>query len=291
MMVGEFLQNTQLIRQLLIVAILGALMRCLTENFSNKSADLGFYVTYLIAALLAVSSFQISVGILTSLVNTINAMMLASVPIMVGVMATSGNFAGAAAFHPLMFVALQVIVWFISNIFIPLVLAAAALDIVNQLADGNRLDKLAILLNKVAGYALKIILAAFAFLLTLQRFSAPIVNNLALRTTRSAVGTIPVVGNALNAAVDTVVHFGQAARSGLLVALVVVICAALAAPLVKMAVIAWVYRLTAGFIQPVADPRLVNCMDSIGRHMGSLFTAAALVGVMCVYTVIILLSF
>ena len=288
---GEFVLNMGLIRQLLIVAILGALMRTLTENFTHKSAgELGFYVTYLVTVLLAISSFQLSVGVLSGLVGVVTTMMQASVPLMVGVMAVSGNVAGAASFHPLMFVALQVIAWFISSVFIPLVMTAAALDIANNLAEGNRLERLAHILNKIAEWALKALLAVFVFLLTLQRFSAPIVNNLALRTTRTAVGAIPVVGNALTAAVDTVTYFGQAAKSGVLVALVIVLVAALVTPLLKMLALSWVYRLAAGFIQPVADTRLVKLMDSVGKHMGTLFTAAALISVTCVYAVIIILS-
>jgi len=289
---GEFLMNVHLLRQLLIVAILGALIRALTEHFTHKSAgELGFYVTYLVTILLAVSSFQLSINILMGLVSTISVMMNASIPIMIGVMAMSGNVAGAASFHPLMFVALQLMRWFISSIFIPLVLSAAALDIVNQLSDGNRLERLAALINKIAGWALKAMLGTFAFLLTLQRFAAPIVNNLAVRTARSAVGAVPVIGNALNAAVDTVTHFSQAARSGILVALVLVICAALITPLLKMLALSGVYRITAGFIQPVADKRLVKAMDSMGRHMGSLFAAAAMIGLTFLYAVVILLSF
>jgi len=289
---AEFFANGLILRQLLIIAILGALMRCLTQAFTHKSAgEMGFYVTYLMAILLAVSSFRVSVNILTGLVEAVRAMMIAAVPVMIGLMAISGNFVGAAGFHPLLFFALQLVTWFITVIFIPLVLAAAALDIVNQLSAENRLDKLAELLRKVSDYALKAIVAVFAFLLTMQRISAPIINNAALRTGRSAAGAIPVVGNALTAAMDTVIHFSQAARSGVLVALVLILCLTLATPMLKILVLSWVYRVTAAVIQPVSDERLVKCMDGAGKAMGQLFSAAALLGVMCLYSVVIMLSF
>ncbi|MCL2603686.1 MAG: stage III sporulation protein AE [Defluviitaleaceae bacterium] len=289
---AEFFANGQILRQLLIIAILGALMRCLTQAFTHKSAgEMGFHVTYLMAVLLAVSSFHISVGVLTGLVTVVRGMMTAAVPVMIGLMAMSGNFVGAAGFHPLMFFALQLVTWFITVVFIPLVLAAAALDIVNQLSSENKLDKLADLLRKISDYALKAIVGVFTFLLTLQRISAPIINNAALRTGRSAAGAIPVVGGALTAAMDTVIHFGQAAKSGVLVALVLILCVTLAAPLLKILVLSWVYRIIAAVIQPVSDERLVKCMDGAGKAMGQLFSAAALLGVMCLYSVVILLSF
>jgi len=290
---AEFFANGQLIRQLIIIAILGALMSCLTEAFKHKSAgETGFYVTYLMAVLLAISSFYISVEILNKLVGFVSSIMQASIPLMVGLMAMGGNFVGAAGFHPLLFFALQLVAWFISGVFVPMVLASAALDISGQLSpDGHKLEKMAELLRKIASWSLKGILATFAFLLTLQRFSAPIISNAAIRTSRSIAGAVPVVGNAFTAAVDTVVNFSQAARSGVLVALILVLCFVLVAPLLKMLVMSFIYRATAAILQPIADKRLVTLMDGIGKHMAMLFNAAALIGVMCIYTVVILLSF
>ena len=289
---GELIASTHLLRQLLIIAILSALLSCLTEAFTHKSAgELGFYVTFLMAILLAVSSFYLSVEILNGVVGLATNIMLASIPLMIGIMAMSGNIVGAASFHPLMFFALQLVTWFISIVYVPLVLASAGLEFVNHMSDTVKLDKLAELLRKIADWTLKGIVAAFALLLTLQRFSAPIASNVALRTTHSAVGAIPVVGNALNAAVDTVIHFGQAARSGVLVALVLVLCVTMATPLLKMLVLSGIYKITAGLVQPVADKRLVKCLDSTAKHMAHLLYAGVLVGVMCVYSVVILLSF
>jgi stage III sporulation protein AE len=289
---AEFFTNAALIRQLFMIAVLGALLRVLTLHFTHKSAgEMGFFVTYLLTVALAVSSFHVSVGILTGLTDSVSVMMNAAVPVMVGLMAMSGNFAGAAGFHPLMFIALQLVTRFITLVFIPLILSAAALDIVNYLSTENKLDKLAALVRKIADYTLKAIVGVFMFLLTLQRIAAPIITNTALRTTRSIAGAVPVVGNALTAAMDTVVHFSTAARSAVLVALVLVICLALAAPLLKMFVLSWVYRIAAAVIQPVSEERLTQLMDTAGKAMGQMFNAAVLLGVMCLYSVIILLSF
>ena len=290
---SEFSANGQLIRQLVIIAILGALMSCLTEAFKHNAAgETGFYVTYLMAVLLAISSFYISVEILTGLTGLVSNVMQAAVPLMIGLMTMGGNFIGAAGFHPLLFFALQLMTWFISGVFIPMVLAAAALDIVGQLSsEGHRLEKMAELMRKIADWTLKGLVALFAFLLTLQRFTAPIISNVALRTSRNVVGAVPVVGNVFSSAVDTIVYFSRAARSGVLVALVLVLCAVLVAPLIKILVLSLIYRVCAAFLQPVADKRLVSLMDNVGKYMGMLFAAAALIGVMCIYAVIILLSF
>ena len=289
---GEFFANAQLMRQLLLIAVLGALLHVLTQHFTHKGAgEMGFYVTFLMTILLAISSFYVAVGILSGLVTVVNVMMTAAIPIMVGLMAASGNFSLAAGSQPLLFFALQLITWFITAIFVPMVLASAALDIVSQLSNENKLDLLADLVRKIAGYALKAIMGTFLFLLTLQRIAAPILNNAALRTTRSVAGAVPIVGNALTAAMDTVITFSQSARSAVLVALVLVLTFSLLAPMLKILVLSWVYRFVAAVIQPISDERLTECMEATGKAMGQLFAAAGLLGVMCLYSVVILLSF
>jgi len=290
---AEFMANGQLIRQLIVIAMISALLSVLSEAFTHKSAsETGFYVTFLMTAALAISSFYIAVEILNRLTSTISAMMMAALPLMIGLMTMGGNFAGAAGLNSLLFFALQLLSNFISHVFVPLVLASAALDIASKLsADGAKLDMLSNLVRKIADWGLKGILALFAFLLTLQRFTAPIVSNMAIRTSRNAIGAVPVVGNAFSAALDTVVGFSQAARSGVLVALVLVLCAVIAGPLMKIFSLSFIYKVVAAFLQPVADKRLVALMDSIGKHLSMLFSAAGLIGVMCIYTVVIVLSF
>ena len=290
---AEFIANGSLIRQLVVIAIISALLGVLTEAFTHKTAsETGMYVTFLMTAALAMSSFYVAVTILNGLTSTISNIMLAALPLMLGLMTMGGNFAGAAGLNSLLFFALQLLSNFITNVFVPLVLASAALDITSKLSsDGEKLSMLSNLLRKVADWGLKGIIALFAALLTLQRFTAPIVSNVALRTSRNAIGAVPVVGNAFTAALDTVIGFSQAARSGVLVALVLVLCAAIAGPLLKIFSLSFIYKAVAAFLQPVADKRLTGLMDSIGKHLNMLFFAAALMGVVCIYTVVIMLSF
>jgi stage III sporulation protein AE len=289
---NEIFLHTHLIRQILIIAVFGALLKCLTDAFKHKSAgELGFYVTFCMMVVLAVSSFQITVGILTSLVATVNSLMEAAIPLIVSLMALSGNVAGAAVFHPALFLAMNIITRFIAVVFIPAMMAAVALQIASCLSEDNPLSNMAGLFRKCADWTLKGIVGLFAILLMLQKFSVPVLNNAALRTAKTAVGAIPVVGGALNSAMDTVLYFGQASRSIVMVALLIVLCAALAAPLVKMLALMLTFRLLAAAVQPVCEERFVRCLDGIGAYMGTLLGAGAIVGIMCVYAVVMLLGF
>ena len=289
---NELLLNNQLMRQLLIIAVFSALLKCLSDSFKYKSAgELGFYVSYIMMTLLAMSSFHLAAGILSGAAARLSGMMEASVPLVISLLALSGNVS-AAVFHPTLFLGINLLGRFISVIFIPLVTAAAALTALNHLMEKPPpLTRLALLLKKGAGWMLNGIVALFALLLTLQKISVPIVNNFALRTARAAANAVPVVGGALNSAMDTVLYVGAAAKSGVMVALVVVIVLAAAAPVLKMLAVMLVFKLAAAVTQPVCDERFVLCVDEIGSFMGQLAGAGALIAVMFVSAAGILLLF
>jgi len=288
----EVFLNAALIRQILLVAIISALIRCLSDSFKTKAVgELGFYVSYILIVATVFASFQVSLGILNNLVMQATGMMEASIPLMLSLTAMSGNISSAALLNPILFMGVTIMARFVTHVFIPIVTAAAVLHVVNQLVEGEIFSKAVALMKKGSMLALKFMVFLFLSLLALQKLSAPIVNNLALRTARAAAGAVPVVGGALNSAMDTVINLSAAARSGVLVALIIVVCVAVAVPLLKLLSFMFIYKAAAALIQPVCDKRLVNCLDGLGDFIGMLLGAGVLVAVMFIFSAVILLSF
>lgn len=289
---SELMQNGDLIRQLLVIAILAGFIRCLSDSFKAESAGkVAFYVSYILIIATAVNSFRIATLILSDLIRQTTGMMQAAVPLMVSLTAMSGNIASAAVLNPVLFMGLTIMARFIAYIFIPLVTAAAVLHMLDYMAGGETFTKSVDVIKGFAKSALKFIVFCFLSLLALQKVSAPIANNLALRTARAAAGAVPVVGGALNSAMDTVVNLSAAAKSGVLVALVVVICMAVAVPLIKLLSFMFVYRLIAALIQPICDEKMVKCLDGLADYIGMLFYAGVLVSIMFVFACVIVLMF
>ena len=289
---NELWLNGALIRQLLMITILSALIRCLSDSFKTKSiGELAFYVSYVLVIATAITSFRLSTAILTDLVMQTTGMMEAAVPVMISLTAMSGNISSAALLHPVLFMGLTLMARFISYIFIPLITGAAILHVISHLTEGSKFSKATVLIKNIAKLTLKFMVFLFLSLLALQRISAPIVDNLVMRTARAAAGAVPVVGGALNSAMDTVVNLSAAARGGVLVALVIVICVAVTVPLLKLLVFMFIYKLTAALVQPICDERIVKCLDGLGDYTGILLGAGLLVSVMFIFTCVIMLTF
>ena len=289
---SELWLNGALIRQLLLIAILSALLRCLSDSFKTKSVgELGFYVSYIMIFATIFASFRMSSGILMDLVLQATAIMEAAVPLMLSLTAMSGNITSAAVLNPVLFMGFALMSRFIAYVFIPMITGAAILHMVNHMTENSIFTKTAEFIQRASKLALKLMVFLFLSLLALQKISAPIVNNLALRTARAAAGAVPVVGGALNSAMDTVIHISGAARSGTLVALVIIICIAVSVPLIKLLVFVFIYRLTAAIVQPICDERIVKALDGLGDYAGMLLVAGVLVSLMFIFTCVIMLTF
>jgi len=162
---------------------------------------------------------------------------------------------------------------------------------INHLSEGSTFSHAVDILKSIAKIALRFMVFLFLSLLALQKISAPIVNNLAIQGARAVAGSVPMVGNALNSAMDTLIHLSSAAKSGVLVALVIVISIAVSVPLLKMATFMVIYKLTAALVQPICDERIVKCLDGLGDYIGMLIGAGALVSAMFIFTSVIMLTF
>jgi len=289
---GELKDNWALLRNLILIAILSAILQTLTDSFKNKSVgELGFFICYMALVMVLFSSFQITMTILIDLVALLSNIMTAAFPVMLGLLIVSGNPAGATAFPPIFAFSIEALTIFIRLGLIPLLTVGAVLEIINFLVEKDIFTNLAELIRDFAEWALKGIVVLFLAVLSLQKISAPILNNLAVKAAKAAAGAVPMVGGMISGAMDTVILWGTAAKSGVLAALIITIIAVCALPLIKILAMFLIYRLTGAVIQPICDERITECIESIGDFCSLILGAGAIVTIMFIVSVVIMLSF
>ncbi len=288
----EIFVNGRLIRDLLLIAMISAVLRIFTESFSNKTVStLGFYVCYVVLILVLFASFKLAVDVGSDLVHAVSSIMQASLPLMVGMLIMSGSVASAYAFHPIVVLVINLIAMFVTYVLLPVLILGATLQIVNYLTEKDILSKFSELIKKSVTVSITGITLVFLTVLTLQRISAPILNTFAVKTAKATLKSIPVVGNLISGATDTVIFWGQAAKSGALVALILIIIIICAVPVIKLLAMVFIYKMIAALVQPVCDERIVKCIDSIGSFTMLLTGSSVTVVVMFLFAIMIMLSF
>ncbi len=292
MFFNEIAYNSKLIINLFVVVLMSAVLANLTESFKTKSGgEIGFYVSYIAVVSILFSSFNLAVGITVSLITDLSSAMQSVLPLMMGLIAVSGNFTGAYIINSFMLLMINWVTVIIKTVVVPAVVMGASLQIVNFIMRKDMLLHLSNVIKSGCNYALKGLAFLFLSILSLQRISTPILNNIVAKTAKATVMAVPVVGGIMNGALDTVIVWSQAARSGVLVALLIAIVIICALPLIKVFAILVIFKLTSALVQPICDDRIIKCIDSAGTFLALVLNCGITVAVMFVISVMIILSF
>ena len=288
---AELSAFTSIMRNIIILAILSAILKNLTDSF--KSADvgsLGFYVVFALLVALVFQAFNIGVSAATSMISTISNLMLASIPVLITLLVFSGNIAAPLVISPTLAFYAHISTIIINGIIVPLILTGVAMSMVNTLSERDILKNFVKLISTACGWALGLVAFSFGLILSLQKISSPIMSSLAGRTARTAVGAVPIVGDILGGAADIVGVWANAARSGVLVAIVIMVAIVCFATIIKLVALVFIFKLTAALISPICDKRIVECINSVGDFAFLLLACVATVVTMFILSSVILLQ-
>jgi len=284
--------NISLMKELVFISILAAVLKNLTENFENKAvAELGFYVCYMLLVVVIFSSFTIAVAITEDMIFMVSQVVQVSIPIIMGLVIMSGNVTGAYVFNSLFIFAINIINVVIRDLLIPLVVFIATIQIINYLTENEILGNLSDFMKKIITWGVKSLAIIFISILTIQRISAPILNNLAIRTARFTLNVVPIVGDVLTGAIDSVLYMAQATKSGVIVAVLLSVIYICIVPTIKLVALIFIYKFTSAIIQPISDSRIVKCIDTIGNYTSVLLGIVVMVVVMFTFAMLLMLSF
>ncbi len=288
---NEIYLQSNLIKNLIIISILCAILKNLSNSFMKKSVgELSFYVCYIVLVIILFSSFVLSVQLTKDAIQIISDIMLAFLPLQTALVISSGNFASAYAFNPIVSFAAEFISIFIKDMLLPITVLCASMQIINFLSEREFLNQFSVLAKNGISFVLKGMAILFMVSLSLQSIAAPILNNVLNRTAKIAVSTIPVVGEVFVGAVDTVQVWSKAVRSGAIVASIILIIVVCSFPVLKLAVLVLIYKFTAAIIQPISDERIVKCINAIGSFTFVLLGTLTTVSVMFIFSVMITLT-
>ena len=288
---SEVLDHAALLRNLLVIGIVSAILHNITTSFADSSVgEIGFYVSYLAMVTMLFSSFRIAVSIFSELMMTISLFIDAGIPLFISLVVMSGNVAGATVFNGVLVFAVVFVGRLVSWLIGPAIMSAAALHMINFVDQKDILSNLANLIKKGISWTLKILAIGIVSIISIQRISTPLANNLLMRATRSAVNTVPVVGSVLSGALENVMYLARMLRGGVLVVVIITMVAICLMPMLKLFALMLTYKIAAALIQPICDERIVDCLEVAGDYTALLLSAAAIVSMMFMVSVVIMLT-
>ncbi|WP_339146746.1 MULTISPECIES: stage III sporulation protein AE [unclassified Sutcliffiella] len=288
----ELLANGKLLGSLILLTIFSMFLQTLQNAFEQKTVSkVAYSVVFMVLIIIALNSFHIVISYTQEAITAMTGFIIALVPLLIALIASSGGLVSAAFFHPIILFLMNTSGLLIQYIVLPLLFLSAILSIVSTLSEQYKVTQLAQLLRNVSIGILGIYLTVFLGVISVQGATAAVTDGIAIRTAKFVTGNfIPVIGRMFTDATDTVITASLLLKNtvGILGVATLILLAAF--PAVKILSIAIIYKLAAALLQPLGGGTVIKCLDIISKSIIYIFAALAIVSFMFFLSITVIIA-
>ncbi|MVB12990.1 Stage III sporulation protein AE [Caprobacter fermentans] len=213
---GQAKNPLKILCGVLAVILLCALLNGMKLSFGEKPMGgvIGMVGTLCICTIV-VTPIVSCIHDAADVLNAASGFLLACIPVLTGIMIAAGQPVSAGSYHILMLAAGNAISILSTTFFIPMLNIFLALSIVSAVSPGINLSGLCAALNKMVKWIMGLCMTLFTSLITMHSIVASSLDNTGSKAAKFVVSSfVPVVGNALGEALQTVTGCVKLLKSG-----------------------------------------------------------------------------
>lgn len=252
--------------QVVLLVLLAAVFSNFTAVFGDgKTGETSFYITYMLLLALLIKSFG-SMGVeLKELLENFILFLKALMPsYFLAVTASSGGATAMIFYEAVLFLIYVIQVVFLKGI-VPAIYVLALVELVNYLHSEDFLSKMAELLQTLIEWSLKSCMAVVLGMQLIQNMIGPAMDSLKRDIIGKTAASIPGIGNAINGVTEVALGTAVIIRNGIgVVGIIILVCIGIR-PVIRLALLAFLYKLLAAVVQPVSDKRMTGALSTIGN--------------------------
>ncbi|WP_285756152.1 stage III sporulation protein AE [Parageobacillus sp. G301] len=288
----ELQANGKLLGTLILLTVFSMVLQSLQNAFEQQAVSKAAYaVVYMVLLIIALNSFRVAMDYALDAVQTMSHFMIAMIPLLLALLASSGGVISAAFFHPIILFLMNTTGTIVEYVTLPLLFLAALLSIVSTLTDHYKVTQLAELLTKVGIGILGVILTIFLGVMSVKGTTSAIADGIALRTAKFVAGNfIPVVGKMFTDAADTVVTASMLLKNTVGIVGVAILFIIAAFPALKIFAIAFIYKVSAAVMQPLGGGPVISCLSIMSKSIAYVFASLAIVSLMFFLSLTIIIT-
>lgn len=269
-LVGELLANKSLMLQLVLLVLIGSIFVNISGAFGNAFiSENGFYVTYLIITSIMLTSFSLTLEIVSGSIEKV----LDLIRILVPVYAVAINFIGRAATSAGMYNLILFGVWIVQVVIlkfiIPMIKFYVIVSLVNNLNREDSFSKLCNLIKNSVTWMLKSIVVFVAGLNIIKSLIEPQIDAIGRNTVNKIIQAIPG-GGIMSVLTGTFLGAGMIIKNSIGIAGIVLLIVAVMVPVIKTFIMMITVRFTSVMIQPIGDKRYVDGVEALAQGMSLL---------------------
>jgi len=288
----ELIACMELIGSLMIIAIVCAMLNNLQSAFNNESlSNIAYFACYGVMIVMITKSFYVVVELAKATILNMSDFMTALIPVLMMLLASVGGFAEATLLDPVIMGFATVSSRIYVDIIIPVIFMSFALQFVTNISSDYKIKNLTKLLKQGAIWIQGIVMTVFIAVITLRSIAAKTLDQVTIKTAKFAVDTfVPVVGKCLSDAISTVAGYSLLLKNAISGLGLIILIAIVLFPIIKLLIMAFLYKAAAALIEPISDSRTVDCINSVGDSILLLMSCVISVSIMFFIMVAIVAS-
>ena len=203
----ELIANGKLLGSLIMLTVFSMFLQSLQNAFEKGTVSkVAYAIVFMVLMIIALNSFHIAIKYTNEAIGTMIDFILALIPLLLALIASSGGVVSATFFHPVILFLMNVSGLLIQNIILPMLFLSTLLSIVSILSEHYKVTQLAQLLRNWSIGLLGLFLTIFLGVISVQGASAAVADGVTIRTAKFITGNfIPVIGRMFTDATDTVI--------------------------------------------------------------------------------------
>ncbi len=270
------------ISTVIIIAVICSLIQNLQNSFSNQSlSNIAFYACYALLIIILSKTFLIGIDIAKETIKELNNFLLVLIPVISTLLLSAGGVSQVATLDPIIILLTNIGPTFYLNILIPIILMGFMLQFANNISNNFKISNLIKHTNQIVLWAQGIFITFFISMLTIRGFTAETLDIVTAKTAKFAVDNfVPIVGKAISEAIATVAGYSILLKNAVSSLGLVIVIAIVVVPIIKIFIMATLYKLTASIIEPISDNRIVSAVASVGDSLILIMSCVIVVSVL-----------
>jgi stage III sporulation protein AE len=288
----EFVVNGKLLGSLILLTIFSMFLQSMQNAFESSTiSKVAYSIVYMVLVIIALNSFHIVIQYTNEAIGSMISFVLALIPLLLALIASSGGIISAAFFHPVILFLMNISGMFMQYVILPLLFLATLLSIVSTMSDQYKVTQLAQLLRNWSIGLMGLFLTVFLGVISVQGASTAITDGVAIRTAKFVTGNfIPVIGRIFTDAADTVVSASGLLKNSVGIAGVAILLIIVAFPALKILMVAFIYKFAAAILQPLGGGPVIKCLDIISKSVIYVFAALGIVSLMFFLSITVIVA-
>lgn len=286
---GEIQHNSKLIMKLVLLVVIAAIFNTYSSVYNlSYVGEQGFFVTYLMIAMLLLQSFQLVYELSEDTILYIKEIMECLLPALYASLILCSGLTTTHMVNTMFVWMLSLLEKLLLFVVLPGVRIYFLIVVLNQFSAIDRFSKLAGLLKQALQFLLKAIVTGLIGLNVMKTLLVPVYDNAKYNLFQKGLSVVPG-GSTLSGLSTILVGAGVLIKNSVGITVVIILLILGSIPLLEILCFYVIYKVILALVQPISNTRILTGIQGAADSTGILLRATSTSIVLSVLSIAIVI--